>query len=158
MSNEPERKPDIFDRMMTLPILRIFEPFYKKNKEVLMYLFFGGIAFFLNLALFALFHEMMQIDELIANVLSWILCVLFQFFTNRTWVFDGHVDGAKAFAVQMGSFFGGRIFTLVVEEVIIAIFITWLGFNSMIVKLVAQIIVIVLNYIVSKLFVFKEKT
>ena len=100
---------------------------------------------------------MMQIDELIANVLSWILCVLFQFFTNRTWVFDGRVDGAKAFAVQMGSFFGGRIFTLVIEEIIIAIFITWLGFNSMIVKLVAQVIVIVLNYVVSKLFVFKEK-
>ena len=56
MSSEQERKPDIFDRMMTLPVLRIFEPFYKKNKEVLMYLFFGGIAFFLNLALFALFQ------------------------------------------------------------------------------------------------------
>ena len=45
-------KEDIFDRMMHLPLLRIFEPFYRKHKEVLMYLLFGGIAFFLNIFLF----------------------------------------------------------------------------------------------------------
>lgn len=151
-----EKKPDIFDKIMHLPVLRIFEPFYKKYKEVLMYLFFGGIAFFLNLGLFILFHDMMNITVLIANVICWVICVLFQFFTNRTWVFDGHVNSADEFVKQMGSFFGGRIFTLVVEEVILAIFITWLGLNSTIVKLVAQVIVIVLNYVVSKLFVFKS--
>lgn len=151
-----EKKTDIFDKIMHLPVLRIFEPFYKKYKEVLMYLFFGGIAFFLNIGLFVLFCEMMNITELIANVICWVICVLFQFFTNRTWVFDGHVNSAGEFVKQMGSFFGGRIFTLVVEEVILAIFITWLGLNSTIVKLVAQVIVIVLNYVVSKLFVFKS--
>lgn len=151
-----EKKPDIFDKIMHLPVFRIFEPFYKKYKEVLMYLFFGGIAFFLNIALFVLFHGIMNITELIANAICWVICVLFQFFTNRTWVFDGHVDSAGAFVKQMGSFFGGRIFTLVVEEIILAIFITWLGFNSMIVKLAAQVVVIVLNYVVSKLFVFKN--
>ena len=46
-----EEKKDIFDRLMHLPVLNIFEPFYKKHKEVLMYLFFGGITFFLNIAL-----------------------------------------------------------------------------------------------------------
>lgn len=151
-----EKKPDIFDRMMHLPVLRIFEPFYIKHKEVLMYLFFGGIAFFLNLGLFVLFHDVMKIQELLANCISWVLCVLFQYFTNRTWVFDGQVDNAGDFVKQMTSFFGGRIFTLLVEEVIILVFITWLGFNSMMVKLVAQVIVIVLNYVVSKMFVFKE--
>ena len=45
-----EEKRDIFDRLMHLPVLNIFEPFYKKHKEVLMYLFFGGITFFLNIA------------------------------------------------------------------------------------------------------------
>ena len=48
-----EEKKDIFDRLMHLPVLNIFEPFYKKHKEVLMYLFFGGITFFLNIALYA---------------------------------------------------------------------------------------------------------
>ena len=56
----------------------------------------------------------------------------------------------------MAWFFGGRLFTLVVEEAILAVFITWLGFNSMAVKLIAQVVVIVLNYIISKLIVFKK--
>ena len=140
-----EEKRDIFDRLMHLPVLNIFEPFYKKHKEVLMYLFFGGITFFLNIALYAWLDGMLGINALIANVICWVVCVLFQYFTNRTWVFDGQA-----------SFFGGRLFTLVVEEAILAVFITWLGFNSMAVKLIAQVVVIVLNYIISKLIVFKK--
>ena len=52
--------------------------------------------------------------------------------------------------------FGGRLFTLAVEEVMLAVFISWLGMNSMAVKLTAQVLVIVLNYVISKLFVFKK--
>ena len=150
------REPDIFDRLMHLPGLRILEPFYSKHKEVLMYLFFGGIAFFLNIALFAVFTEGLGLGELLANAVAWVLCVLFQFFTNRTWVFDGRVKTWREFWAQMAGFFGGRVFTLVVEEIILAVFITWLSLNSMAVKLAAQVIVIVLNYVVSKLWVFRD--
>ena len=55
----------------------------------------------------------------------------------------------------MFSFFAGRLATLGVEEAILLIFITWLSFNSMVVKVIAQIVVILLNYVISKLFVFK---
>lgn len=147
---------DIFDKIMGLPGINAFKPFYKNHKEALLYLFFGGLAFFLNLFLFILFTSLMGINELIANVISWVICVLFQFFTNRIWVFDGYVETRKEFVQQVSSFFGGRIFTLVVEEVILAIFITWLAFNSVIVKLIAQVIVIILNYIISKFYVFKK--
>ena len=58
---------DIFDRIMHLPGLRIFESFYLTHKEVLLYLFFGGISFFLNLALFALFTEELKINILFAK-------------------------------------------------------------------------------------------
>jgi putative flippase GtrA len=129
----------------------------KKTKEIVLYLFFGGIAFFLNIGLFLLFNKVLGITELIANVFCWILCVLFQFFTNRTWVFEGKTETAVDFWKQMFSFFGGRLFTLLVEEVILAVFVTWLQWDSMIVKLAAQVIVIVLNYLISKLFVFKKE-
>lgn len=151
-----EEKKDIFDKLMHLPVLNIFEPFYKKHKEVLMYLFFGGLTFFLNIALYAWLDKGLGMNALIANVICWVVCVLFQYFTNRTWVFDGQVDSAAGFLKQMASFFGGRLFTLIVEEAILAVFITWLGFNSMAVKLIAQVVVIVLNYIISKLIVFKK--
>ena len=149
---------DIFDKLMHLPVLNLFEPLYIRYKEVLLYLFFGGLAFFLNIALYILFNGMWGINELIANVFCWVICVLFQFFTNRTWVFEeGQTNGVVEFWKQMASFFAGRLFTLVVEEVILAVFITWLGLNSMIVKLVAQVVVIVLNYIISKWWIFSEK-
>ncbi len=153
---EPQKK-DIFDKIMSLPVLNIFEPFYKKYKEGLMYLFFGGLTFFLSIFLFWFMDEVMHLNELVNNTIDWIICVAFQFFTNRTWVFDGKVETKKDFLKQAGSFTLGRLFTLVVEDVLIFIFITTLGFPKMPVKLGATFVVIVLNYIISKLIVFRKK-
>ena len=139
-----QEKRDIFDRMMALPLLNIFEPFYKKNKEVLLYLFFGGLTFIVSIVTYAVFNVSMGINELIANVMSWVLAVLFAFATNRVWVFQAPTHTITEFLRQMLSFFGGRV-------------VTWLGFNSMVVKVIAQVIVIVLNYVISKFFVFSEK-
>ncbi|WP_022756352.1 GtrA family protein [Butyrivibrio fibrisolvens] len=152
-----EQKKDIFDRIMSLPVLNIFEPFYKKHKEGLLYLFFGGLAFFLSIFLYWFMYSVMHLNELVNNTIDWIICVAFQFFTNRTWVFDGKVDNTRDFVKQAASFTLGRLFTLVVEDVLLFIFITLLGFAQMPVKLAATFVVIVLNYVISKLFVFKEK-
>ena len=151
-----EKRPDIFDKIMALPVLRIFEPFYKAHKMVLLYLFFGGTAFFLNIFLFYGIARLTPLDPLVNNVICWVVCVLYQFWTNRTWVFDGKTNGAWEFIKQILSFFGGRLFTLFLEEAIIAVFITWLKLPEMPVKLAAQVVVIVLNYVISKLFVFKK--
>jgi putative flippase GtrA len=151
------QKKDIFDRIMSLPVLNIFEPFYKKHKEGLMYLFFGGLTFFLSIFLFWFMDSVLHINELVNNTIDWIICVAFQFFTNRTWVFDGKVDNKKDFIKQAGSFTAGRLFTLVVEDVLIFIFITLLNLPKMPVKLGATFVVIALNYIISKLIVFRKK-
>ena len=151
------RKPDIFDRLMHLSVLNIFETFIKKHKEMLLYLFFGGLTFVISVITYAFFCNFsLGMNELVANIFSWILAVLVAFFTNRIWVFDGKTNGAKEFFVQMINFFGGRVATLVVEEVILFVFITKLGFGSMVVKIAAQISVIVLNYVISKLWVFRK--
>lgn len=149
-------KKDIFDKLFELPILRFFNPFYKKNKEVLLYLFFGGLTFIVSIGTYAFFNISLGINELIANVMSWILAVMFAFLTNRIWVFQAPTNTIAEFFKQMCSFFGGRLVTLVVEEIILLVFITILGFASMPVKVIAQIIVIVLNYVISKFFIFKE--
>lgn len=149
-------KKDIFDKIMDLPILNIFTPFYQKYKEILLYLFFGGLTFFLNIFIYYSLNRIFFIDILIANALSWIVCVLFQFFTNKIWVFKSFTKDFKDFFKQMFSFTFGRLFTLVVEEIILFIFIDLFHINDLIVKLFAQIIVILLNYIISKLFVFKD--
>ena len=154
---EDNKKKDIFDKIMSLPVLNIFEPFYTKHKEGLMYLFFGGLTFFLSLFLFWFMDSVMHINEVINNSIDWVICVAFQFFTNRTWVFDGKVDNTKDFLKQAGSFTAGRLFTLVVEDLLIFIFITLMGLPKMPVKLGATFVVIALNYVISKLIVFKKK-
>lgn len=150
-------REDIFDRMMGLPGLRIFKPLYQKHKEVLLYLFFGGLAVFLNLALFVLFTKHFGWGALFANVVDWVICVLFQFITNKTWVFDAETDSAKGYWAQLAGFFSGRLLTLGVEELMLFVFIDRLHWNSLLVKLIAQIVVIVSNYVISKFFVFKKK-
>lgn len=150
-------REDIFDRMMGLPGLRIMKPWYSKHKEVLLYLFFGGVVVFLNLALFALFTKRFGWGALFANVVDWVICVLFQFITNRTWVFEATTDSAKGFFAQLAGFFGGRLLTLGVEELMLFVFIEQMQWNDMLVKLIAQIVVIVSNYVISKFFVFKQK-
>lgn len=151
-----ERKKDIFDKLMELPGLRYFQPLYEKHREVLLYIFFGGLTFLVSIFTFALFNVAMGMNELIANVLSWIIAVLFAFFTNRIWVFAAPTSTFAEFVSQMAAFFGGRLVTLVIEEVILLVFITLLGFDSMVVKVAAQVIVIVLNYVISKLVIFKK--
>lgn len=155
--NRKERKPDIFDRLFHLKAFRWFEPFYQKHKEVLMYLLFGGLAFFLNLFLFWLFCTVMGMNALIGNVFCWIICVAFQYFTNRTWVFEAETHGVKEFLKQISSFFAARLATLGMEEVILLLMITIMKLPEMPVKLFAQVVVIVFNYVFSKLFVFRKK-
>lgn len=151
-----EKQKDIFDKIMHLPVLRIFEGFYQAHKEVLLYLFFGGFAVLVNLLLFALFEYVFGLNELVNNIICWVVCVLLQFFTNRTWVFENHTEGTEGLLKQMAGFFGGRLMTLLVEEIILMVFIIQLQFHAMTVKTSAQIIVILLNYLVSKFWVFKK--
>lgn len=150
-------REDIFDRIMGLPGLRILKPWYSKHKEVLLYLFFGGLAVFLNLGLFVFFTKNLGWGDLFANVIDWVICVLFQFITNKTWVFDAGTDSTKGLLAQLTGFFGGRLLTLLLEELILGIFIVSLHWNRIGVKLAAQIFVIVANYVISKFFVFKKK-
>jgi len=152
-----EHKDDIFDKIMKLPVLKLFYPIYEKKKEVLLYLFFGGLTFVISVVTYAYFNQMLKMPALIANIFSWIIAVLFAFVTNRIWVFASPTKTIMEFLKQMASFFAGRFFTLLVEELILGAFVDFMHFPSILVKIVAQVIVIELNYVISKLFVFKEK-
>lgn len=127
--------------------------YFKKHKEVILYLFFGGLTTIISIAVFMLFTTVLPLNELIANIISWVIAVLFAFLTNRKWVFD---DKGQGFFLSAIKFYVARVTTLLVEEGIIFVFITLLSCNSLLVKISAQIIVIVLNYVLSKIFVFKK--
>jgi len=152
------KERDIIDKIMDLPLLRFFKPFYSKYKELVLYLFFGGLAFLVSMGTFAFFDMILSFNELIANVLSWIITVLFAFLTNRKWVFAyDKTSASSSFWNHMLRFYAGRIATLILEECILFVFVTKMSFNSIIVKTIGQIIVILANYVISKVWIFKDK-
>lgn len=148
---------DIFDRIMEWKFLSIFNPFYKKYKEVLLYLFFGGLTTVISIGSYAFFDVSMHMDPMVANIFSWILAVLFAYVTNRIWVFENIAKDVKGIIQEMISFFGGRVATLLMEEAVLYVGIKILFMNSIIVKVFAQVLVVIANYIISKLFVFKSE-
>ena len=150
-------KKDIFDKIMNLPLLNIFKPFYSKHKETLLYLFFGGLSFVLNMLLYYSITELLKINVLISNIITWIIIVAFCFITNKKWVFNDTSSTNKSLLSQIVSFYASRLITLCVEEIILFIFITRLQLNSLIIKIIAQIIVIILNYVFSKLIIFRKE-
>ena len=143
--------------------------FIKKYYEGLAYLFFGGVATLLNLVVFAVFQAALGTDFAtgLGNVLDNILCILFAYWTNRTFVFKSANKGKAALA-EFGQFVSCRIATMVMDQLII-----WLGVSvlgpavrfaaadpklwAMGVKLFSQVVVILSNYVFSKLFIFKKK-
>ncbi len=147
-------KKDIFDRIMALPVLRIFEGFYKKNKSALLYIFFGGLTTLVSIASFKIVYDIGD-NTHAATIVSWVLAVLFAYVTNRTWVFENKASG-KGIIREAVSFFTGRIATLLLEYVILLSFIDWLGFDPLAVKVFAQVAVFVSNYLLSKFIVFKK--
>ena len=130
---------------------------YRKNEEAVSYLFWGGVAFVLGTGLFYVFANIMGLYEQIANILSWVICVIFVYFTNRTFVFKSKVKGFKNRLKEFKDFVTARVLTLVMENIILFVMIDLLSVNNMISKLVGQFVVIVSNYFLSKLWIFKNK-
>ena len=149
---------DRFDKMMSLPVLRVFYPLYKKHKSIWLYLFFGAVTTAVSVGVFSLLNIALGVNEHIANLTSWILAVLTAFLTNRTMVFNAETTSVGGFFAQMVKFYGGRVATLLIEELLIFVFITKLELDSLVVKLAAQVIILILNYVISKWFVFRKPT
>ncbi len=126
---------------------------YKKYKEIINYLIFGGLTTVVSIVTYALFAKVFNIDYLISNVLSWVLAVLFAYITNKIFVFESK---SKKNVKEITSFFFFRIISLVIEMIILYIFVDMLHIDDLITKIIAQVIVIVANYVFSKVFVFKK--
>lgn len=154
-----ETKRDVFDHFMELKPLEFALPFYRKHKKALLYVFFGILTTLVSIGSFAFFYNL-GLNEHFANIVSWVLAVAFAFWTNRTWVFSGArsqgTESKGSFFKEILGFFSGRVLTLGIEEVLLLIFISFFGLPAVFVKVSAQVIVLVLNYFVSKL-VFHQK-
>lgn len=129
---------------------------YKKYKEILLYLFFGVLTTIVSLSTYYFFSEILEIHYLISNVFSWIFAVLFAYITNRLWVFKIKNNDIKSILKEMFAFINCRLLSGAIDMVVMFLLVDILIVNSMYAKLITQIIVVILNYIFSKLVVFKN--
>ena len=129
---------------------------YRKYQEGIDYLFWGGVAFVLSMVLFYIFANMMMIEEQLANIITWIICVIFTYFTNRIFVFKSKSTGLMAIIKEFTEFTTARLATLILENIVLFICIDLLMWHNMLAKLIGQFLVIVSNYVLSKLWIFKK--
>ncbi len=136
------------------------------NYEMITYLFFGVATTVVNwvacFVLFAIFQINTQNPEpsqvaltTVLNALAFVISLLFAFFTNKYFVFKSKGVGVKKSILEFFSFTGARLFTFLIETALIAL-ATALSLNLVLFKIVASIIVVILNYVFSKLFIFKK--
>ena len=131
---------------------------YNKNKEIINYLIVGVLTTLVSIVSYILLTISFldpnnQIELQIANILSWIIAVVFAYFTNRKYVFESKNKNKLS---EFTKFTSSRITTLLIEMIFMYIFVSILLFNDKIMKVIAQIVVIILNYVLSKIFVFKK--
>ena len=136
------------------------------NKETVLYLVFGVLATVLNILLFYLFINVWKMSTGLGNLLDTIICILFQYFTNRIWVFESKNNGKEAIK-EFIQFILARSLTAIIDQIFVVVGVDFFvakyvsysqqGIFSVGIKILSNVGVIVLNYIFSKLFVFNSK-
>ncbi len=135
-----------------------------RYRDQLLYLIFGGMTTVIDwVACFVLYRawstaiEQNELIVHVANVIAWVLAVLFAFVTNRLWVFHSERRGILPVLGELCTFAGGRVMTLLLQEGMFVVFFHWMGIDEYIVKVIAAVLVIISNYFISKLIVFRKK-
>lgn len=122
---------------------------------MIAYIFFGGITTLVNIGVFAVLDKMNWNYQL-ANIIAWFLSVLVAYLTNKVWVFSSHYTTFKAFIIEFVEFYFFRALTLIIDVIIMYIGISMLGWNAILVKVIDNVIVIIVNYVFSKWYIFKK--
>ena len=134
----------------------MIKQYWEKYKDVILYLIFGGLTTVVNIAVYWVCVHALGTSVMFGTVAAWALAVFFAYVTNRSLVFHSAASGSQEILKEIGSFFACRLGTGVVDWAIMFVFVTVLHLNDMIIKILSNIIVIVLNFVLSKFVIFKK--
>ena len=132
---------------------------YHKHEEIFNYIIVGGLTTLVSLGTYYVcvltFLDPTNGFQLqVANIISWICAVAFAYVANRVFVFKSK---DKNISKEISTFVSSRILTLLMDMLIMYVFVTLFSFNDKVFKLIVQVVVTILNYVFSKIFVFKKK-
>lgn len=133
-------------------ILSLIEKYW----DILSYLFFGVLTTVVNYLVYLPCYNLLGLSASISNVIAWVVAVAFAYLTNKPWVFRSH-DWSRATVIpELTRFVGCRFGSGVLETGIIFLTVDLLCWNGNVMKLVTSVLVVILNYIGSKLLVFRK--
>lgn len=144
-------------------MITFIKSMYKKFEEAINYLFFGFLAFLVNMLAYKAAAVVLGADNdrvglvLVATAFAWVVAVLFAYWTNRTFVFKSKIMDKEGIWKEFVTFVSARIVTGLMELAIMYLMVDLADVDDMISKFVCNVIVIVSNYIFSKLWIFKKK-
>ena len=130
---------------------------FVKHYDIISYLFFGVLTTAGNYLIYLPCYNLLHFSASVSNVIAWVFAVAFAYLTNKPFVFKSHDWSAKTVIPELTKFIGCRVGSGAAETLILFLAVDLLGWNGNIWKLVTQVMVVVLNYIGSKLLVFRNK-
>ena len=122
------------------------------KRELFWYVVFGVLTTVVNILVYLLFARIFNVNYIYSNIIAWFLSVLFAYITNRIWVFESK---SSNIIKEASYFFAGRIFSGVLDTGLMYVFIDLLSFGDEFSKIIIQVIVVIVNYVLSKYVVFK---
>jgi putative flippase GtrA len=134
---------------------RPIKEFYEKNESILLYLFYGFLTTVVSFAA-QFICNILGANTQIATIISWICAVTFAFFVNKFYVFNSAQSDKKTVFREVWQFYAARLVSGLFELLFLTFTVDYLGLNVYIFKLIAQIIIIISNYLFSKFVVFRK--
>ncbi len=134
-------------------IIKWIMKFYRKYEEVINYLIFGFLTTVVSIGSYVLFARLFNINYIISSILSWVFAVTFAFVTNKIFVFKSI---NKKWLKEVYRFFKYRIISLLIDVGLMIVLVDLIKIDDVIAKVVVQFLIVVINYLFSKLFVFKN--
>ena len=132
------------------------------NKETISYLIFGVLTTIINIVVFWFAERelafIMSEDaaSLVGNVIAWVISVAFAFVTNKLFVFESKSMAFKVVMAELTGFVIARLLSLAFDEGFMFVAIVLLGMNSLLAKIISNVFVVIINYVLSKFFIFKN--
>ncbi|MBQ2854585.1 MAG: GtrA family protein [Oscillospiraceae bacterium] len=138
-------------------MIQTIKKLMEKHWDIISYLFFGVCTTIVNYLIYIPCYNLWGLSATVSNMIAWVVAVAFAYLTNKPFVFRSNDWSAKTVIPELTRFVGCRIGSGAAETVILLLTVDLMGWNGNIWKLFTQVMVVVLNYIGSKLLVFRKK-
>jgi len=138
-------------------MINILMGMIKKYKSFIAYAVFGVFTTIVNIVVYNVCYYNLELSNTLSNIIAWVLAVTFAYLTNKVWVFDSKSWKWEVLRREVTAFISCRLATGIMDLIIMFVCVDLLGWHAMLMKLLSNILVIILNYVFSKLVIFKKK-